>query len=326
MARGLHRLMILVLLAALSGCTDAEQGSPGSAAIHPAGSGMPTVDPSAGSGAIEGRVTDDEGRPLEGVSLGIPSLGLTTASGRDGAVRIDDVPVGSWPVVATSTRHLARLMNVTVNRGETTRLDVMMAPRPSEAPYYDTVTLVGHYTCAHEMPLWTGDCMLVYESQTGQNDTLTDETFAYRIIVGEGWESVVLELVWTYAANNQFDGMRLYLENGNGTESGHSFKVGRTDGLANPLRLQVNRGEPHPRADYYVGTNVQAFIPDAGEEVQIRVFPRGKLYEQTSLVCTNPFQNQGCLLGVGLGLDIQFTVYASVFYRARALDTFTAVA
>lgn len=315
-----------VLLTAMAGCTGAPGGLEGGPGTTPSWTGSSnSADEGAGVGSVAGRVVDDEARAIEGARAEILGLALSAVSDAEGAFLLDGVPVGSRVLEVTAPAHASTARNISVERGRATEVDVVLMPLPSDVAYHLTVPFEGHYTCAHEVPIWTGDCMLLYESQTGEDDSVTEEQYAFRTLVADAWESVVLDVEWTYPANNQLDGMRLYLENGNGTETGHSYKVGRADGPDSPLRLQVNRGEPHPRADYYVGTGVRAFIPDAGDDVQIRVFPRGNLYDVTSQVCTNPTQQQGCLLGVGVGIEIRFTVYASVFYFAPAPADFSAL-
>ncbi len=42
---------------------------------------------------------------------------------------------------------------------------------PSYAPHNPTHIFIGYYDCTHEIPIWTGDRMILYNAFTGQNDT-----------------------------------------------------------------------------------------------------------------------------------------------------------
>ena len=269
---------------------------------------------------VLGLVTNDEIMPVPSARVLVVETGQTAVTDQSGAFSIFDVPAGTWTIRVEEPRHIAIQEAFTVEDAEAARLDLMLPTIPGVSPYRSLFMFRGHYDCAHEVPIWPGDCMLLYQVATGGPDEYTNETFAFRLPVEEHWESIVLEVEWQTSAENQLDGMRLYLENGNGTESGHSYLVARAEGPSSPLRLVVNRGELHPRADVYEATSQKAFIPDAGELAQIRVFPRGKFYDQTSQVCSD----SGCLLGVGVGLDIDFKVYATVFYVDRAASDYSA--
>ncbi|MGH9896407.1 MAG: hypothetical protein ACREA0_31310, partial [bacterium] len=201
-------------------------------------------------------------------------------------------------------------------------VDVALSLLPSLEPYNRTVSFEGHYDCAHEVPIWTGDCMLLYEAITNESDPYTDENFVFHFPINARWDSVVMELRWQGGANNQLDGMRLYLERPTKNETDHSIKVGRADGNENPLRFVVHRGIDHPRADIDPETNKPATFPFNGSQAQIRAFPHGKFYNE---LCQAGNSTLGsCFLGVGVGVDLQFTIHATVFYNGRAPEGFTA--
>lgn len=269
---------------------------------------------------VLGQVTNDEIMPVPSARVLVVETGQIATTDESGAFTIHDVPPGTWTIRVEEPRHVAIQEPFTVKEAEAARLDLMLPTIPGVTPHRSLFTFRGHYDCAHEVPTWPGDCMILYEVATGEPDSYTNETFAFRIPVEQHWESVVLEVDWEAGAENQLDGMRLYLENGNGSDTGHSYLVGRAEGPQSPLRLVVNRGDFHPRADLYEGTTQKAFIPDDGELAQVRVFPRGKFYDQTSQICSD----SGCFLGVGAGLDIDFTVYATVFYVDRAAAEYSA--
>jgi hypothetical protein len=129
-------------------------------------------------------------------------------------------------------------------------------------------------------------------------------------------------MVWDEPATNQLDGMRVYLEKANITADGHSHKIARADGPASPLAVRVDRGIVHETADTYPGTDTPVALEPGGEEALVRVFPRGHFYDETKQICDSDGK---CFLGLGAGLDLRFTVYATVFYNAPPPDGFTAI-
>lgn len=285
-----------------------------------------TTVPMAEFGSIAGVVYDDEGRPLSGVQVEVVGENLTATSAASGDYQIDNVPIGPQSLEANATGFEGVSKDVTVTAGATATLDLILVAVPTDEFYFRTVELEGHYDCANEIPIWTEDCLILYEEATGQEDDVTSEKNAFvSDLVTEGWGAVLAELVWEKPANNQLDGMRLYVEETNLTNEGHGWKLGRADGPDSPLRVLINRGEPGPRADVYTGTDTYALISDEGEDVLIRVFGRGHLYEYTSQVCEDQENQQKCLLGLGVGLDIRFTVYFTVFFHGEAPADFTAI-
>lgn len=285
-------------------------------------SGSNAVPSSNAVGTVSGTVTDDEHRPIHGASVRHAASNQTATSDAQGAYTLQSVPEGASTVHVSVLGFAGQEQEVMVQPGTTVTVDFALEPLASVEPYSRLFVFDGTYDCAFEAVILTGDCLILYESQVGEPDPVTEEEFAFRLPIEPGWEGVVLEMTWTVAGNNQLEGMRLYLEHGNGTETGHSVKTARIDGPDSPLRLDVDRGAPHPSADTYPETTTQAQIPDEGEEAQVRAFPRGNLYEHTSQVCD---ADGRCLLGIGVGLDVSFTIYATVFYNQGAPDGYSAI-
>ena len=78
-------------------------------------------------GSIAGRVTDDAGVPLEGVSLALEGTLLAASTGADGRYRLDDVPVGAYELVVRKAGYGLQRRPVTVSVGATTTVDVTLA-------------------------------------------------------------------------------------------------------------------------------------------------------------------------------------------------------
>ena len=78
-------------------------------------------------GSIAGRVTDEAGVPLEGVSLALEGTLLAASTGADGRYRLDDVPVGTYELVVRKSGYGLQRRPVTVSVGATTTVDVTLA-------------------------------------------------------------------------------------------------------------------------------------------------------------------------------------------------------
>lgn len=310
-------LTATVLSLVLSGCLGQGDGvdSDGTGASLPTGS--------TARGRLEGHVTDDELVPISGANVTIEGTGLAATTDGEGAFTVDGVPPGNQTVEAVKEGYEPARHFVDVRPGSTAQAEVRLTILPSYAPHNRTLVFDGHYDCAHEIPIWTGDCMILYQAATNQSDPYTTEKFQFRFDVNARWQSFVMELAWQGAANNQLDGMRFYLEHVTNTTTEHSVKVGRADGPQNPLRFVVQRDEAHPRADPDPKTGKAATFPVNGSLAQVRVFPHGKFYNESCSVGNATIGR--CMLGVGVGVGIKFTVYATVFYNERAPTGFSAI-
>lgn len=305
-------VLLLFVVPILAGCLG--NGAP-EETIAP-----PTPEPEFGE--IVGVAVDDEVRPVANATVFLVEESRNATTGADGTFRFDQVATGTKMVRAVAEGHGTAEARVEVAADAVAEAQLTLPVLPEYVARNLTSFFEGHYDCANEIPIWTGDCLILYENVTGQPDPYTTETFTFYMPIDPRWDSIVLELTYETSANNQLDGMRVYLEHVTDEQTGHSVKVGRADGNENPLRLVVNRGEPHPQADVDPATGEPATFDYGGDLAQIRVFPKGHLWEYTSQVCNSEGR---CFLGVGAGLDIKFTVYATVFYNERAPDGFTAV-
>lgn len=257
---------------------------------------------------LSGRVLDDEERPLEGAAVTLVPGNATSVTDPGGRFLLSRLPPGRVIVVVALVGYETLNASLHLPPGATHR-DLRLSPLPRAMARSVPVHYRGDYDCAFELLILGGDCLVLYENVTGEQDPVTKETYVFRLRVGPNWSRVDLNLTWQSGADNQLDGMRFLLEHGNSSKTGHGTQVARSEGAANPLRIVVERGVPHPLADTYDGTGTKATIADAGEELQVRVHPRGKLAERGSLQCVG-----ACWQGVGFGVDLTFTVDGAVLY------------
>ena len=288
--------LLLVVLLALSGC--AAPAAPG-AAIAPL------------LASLEGTVVDVELRPVPNATVTLVPHGRTGITDASGAFSFPGLRPGNATLRVDHPEFEPAQSILVLEPSIKLRHDVRLVPIPKSLPHDEQFVFKGTFDCASEVLIIGADCLVLYENVTGENDPLTQEENAFPLLIKPGWQTIYLNLTWDSGAENQLDGMRLNLEHGNGSTTGHSYQVAQTAGTDQPLELLVTRGEPHPSADYYDGTDTIAMIGDEGEEAQVRVFPRGKATDTFGTICQEP---RKCFLGLGVGLDIRFEVHAIVHY------------
>ena len=263
--------------------------------------------------SLEGTVVDVELRPIPNASVAVQPLARMATTDASGRFSLLGLPPGNATIRVTHPDFEPSESSLLLEPATTLRHEFRLVPIPQMVAHDEAFLFTGTFDCASEILIIGADCLVLYENVTGENDPITDEENAFPLLIKPGWETIYLNLTWESGAENQLDGMRLNLEHGNGSTTGHSYQVAQTAGIEQPLELFVVRGQPHPTADHYDGTDTVAMIADAGEEAQVRVFPRGKMTDTFGTICQEP---RKCLLGVGVGLDIRFDVHVIVHYAA----------
>lgn len=309
------RYAVLIIAILLAGCTE-----PSPAMVVP-------TDTVEMYGSLLGRAVDDELVPLPNITITLVESASQTLTAADGSFSFGDVPIGEYSVAATHPMYEETLVEVDVVVDEETVLELGLVKKPEYRPFNLTVPLEGQFECGAELPIITGPCWTFVEGVScgaPVNNCVTDPVFKskyeFRFDVAPRWETLVAELVWTSGAT-AMDGMRMYVENTNVSAQGaHGTAVSKVHGNKQPLTLRIDRGQPALGHETYAG-GAPAYIPDEGGTQQIRVFPKGQAYDQTSQVCSD----SGCLLGVGVGMDVTFTVYLTIFYNQAAPAGFSAV-
>lgn len=288
--------ILVVLLATYAGC--AAPAAPGTAVSDLLSS-------------LEGTVVDVELRPIANATVTLLPHEQSILSDEAGRFQFPRLSPGNGTLRVEHPDFEPAVATILLEPAATLRQDVRLIPIPRPVPHDEPFWFEGAFDCASEMLIIGADCFVLYENLTGANDPITNEQNTFRLPIRPGWETIYLNLTWESGAENQLDGMRLNLEHGNGSSTGHAYQVAQTWGSTQPLEILVQRGEPHPSADYYDGTDTPATISEQGEETQVRIFPRGKMTDEFGMICHEP---RKCLLGLGVGLDIRFDVNAIVHY------------
>lgn len=301
-------LLALLVCASLAGC----QGKPGTGTNF-TGSLAPGV------GDLEGRVTDDEFRPIAGVQVDLrgPVEEASTTTDETGAFAFGSLVASTYVLTALHPRFEPSKQFVAIENDTVATVDVSLKLLPENRPFSTILTpMRGHYDCAAEAVILTGDCFILWENVTGGPNPVTvhDETFSFN--VSKGWTTALMQVEYSTGPNNQLDGMRFYVAPANESDvaSAHHTKLAIAEGDANPLLIRLDVGQPHERADAWKPGGMNAQLDPAGGRLLGLVYPRGNGAETTETVC-DPRYPDRCFLGVGLGLSIDFTARVAIFYN-----------
>jgi hypothetical protein len=281
-------------------------------------------------GGVQGFVLDQESVPLANATVAVVAFGLQATTAADGRYSFLDLPVNNYSFVVSHDRYVDGTFAVDVRPDQVAKHNVTLGLLPDYRPFNVTTPLVGQIDCAAEAAIITGPCWTAVEGVSCDprvNHCTADPVFGskyqFPFGVNARWDTIIAELVWS-AGTNGLDGMRLYVENANTSAQGlHGKGVAKVYGGAKPLVARIDRGTPAPGHEFYDDAKkVPAFVPDDGGPQQVRVFPEGKAYDQTSQQCLGSY---GCLLGAGAGMNVRFTVYLTIFYNGAAPKGWTAV-
>lgn len=279
----------------------------------------PHASPDARPADLTGFVFDEEERPLAGATVRVAELGREARTDATGAYDLTGLAAGRWLTAVRAPGHALVEEAIDLPPGSEVRQDFRLPVLPAPVAHVEHFSFRGSYDCGSEVLILAGDCLVLYENATGQPDPVTQDAYAFRLPIHAAWQTIHVALAWQSGAENQLDGMRLLVEHGNASKTGHGIQVARADGSDNPLEILIARGQAHPTADKYAGTGTAARVPDDGEELQVRVQPRGKHTDVFGQVC-DP-RTGGCFLGVGVGFDLNFDIEATVAYEPRPAET-----
>jgi iron complex outermembrane recepter protein len=85
-----------------------------------------------GPAALQGRITTDAGQPAALVNVALLGTTRGTAADEQGEFRLDNLPAGAQTVVVSAVGFETRRQSVQLTAGETTRLDVVLAPQSQQ--------------------------------------------------------------------------------------------------------------------------------------------------------------------------------------------------
>lgn len=210
-------ILVLTLLgtAVLAGCVG---GGAGGGKSNPTFS---SFQPDASTGVINGAVTDSEARPLADVQVGIRSTQEATRTDASGRFSFGNLDPGKYTVDAAKIGFDPIAREVEVKAGETTLLDLQLAPLAiTGAPHFVAFPFQGYYDCALGAAAWVSACSYPYTAaylavkngtcvqapactppitdlhNVGAPKDLQKNEFRYNFTV-QGNATVVSEMSWT---------------------------------------------------------------------------------------------------------------------------------
>jgi hypothetical protein len=204
--------MVLVLPLVLSACVGSSGGPSASSAApsdppHLAAGEFPE------GGAIEGRVFDDEAKPLSGAQVSIVSPSLSVLTGAEGEFRFRALAPGTYRLGAQALGHEVGARSVTVEAGQTAKVVFSLRPLAVNVAYQETFgPFQGYFECQASLghAISYGDCVglgrLPYHSANDKT------VFNYRL-TGNDLQTMMAQARWTKASAATGDRMYFEIDN-----------------------------------------------------------------------------------------------------------------
>lgn len=261
-------------------------------------------------GTIHGIVTDDEFLPLPGVvvrlrTVSFSPFAMEDLTKADGSFLFERVPLGPQVLMAQKANYLEFEQEIVVVAGEVIEPKIQLRPIPSTTSRIVALApLQGSYDCAAAWGAESGSCDNPVKSVAGQGAFQTRNN--HTIEIPSGWGGLLLELVWRTGQQSSLDGVRFLAESsqGNGTYADVHTTGNRT-------RIAIDRGSIYP------GASLNHSIPTDGAKLYLRLLPVGKLDGAT---CETQ-----CLRGIGAGVDLEYSVYTTLFLGTGVDRSYSAV-
>lgn len=337
-----HALPLLALLVAstLAGClgdqADPEPASTpnGLAGIVNGTDDAPEDGDPATTGTVRIEVVNPSLEPIAGAKVAV--AGRTGLTGDDGFATLDRVRQGTHNLSANKDGYREAIAEVTVIPGDTATTRVKLLPEflapatpppPENQSYAREYDFAGVFECSLVYLIIPGDCLTIVDYTLDQPcqqpdvpdaactdvrpGDATDEQNAFDFPLDRGWETVIVEQVWTPIIPGTK--MQVALEPAEYDEQGHAPKYARVYG-ENPLYIRLENGVVHETAEASVeGADPGMPNPAGGEVITSRSFIIGEGHNAGGLG----------FLGVGFAYGQRFDVYVTVFYGEPAPEGFT---
>lgn len=249
---------LFALLVLLAGCaSDVPSAGPAGAAAAFDDLDVTATDT---KGILLGVVVDAAIRPIDGavIALALPDGSKEESSTDDqGRFAFGDLDPGTYFLAVSHALYLPVQASAEVVAGEDDPpvLRVQLERLFSQDPYSELIAYDGYLACAYSVgisstcvndytrligfvPGCEGGCLKDYNvSQTGGNIR------EYTATVGAGWQVLVFEMTWTPTVQGLGESLGVTVSYFNRTSTGHWYA---SESQPNPLRMQVNVGEPGP--------------------------------------------------------------------------------
>lgn len=328
--------LLLSVMALLAGCTGSESGPEGGNGTGPGQTIAPPAEFNETTGAIEGRVYDQEARIIPGAQLGLlQAPDFMTESDSEGRFTISKIPEGDYTLAVSALGFEPFEEGVQVIVGKVTPMEVEMVALPSQDPYDELRILDGLLECAVALVRTT-------LSNPANCDSSTTG-ISFHTLYPNGWPTTwvgtMVEANWESNDYLAFDYNDRDIPSQNGSSVGYYGVYARFRGQS-PVHFLVER------CGNYMETmfgRAPAPCDDASvnsSHMRIDTFYVGQFQEEThnlDPVCQIPIPpagvnpvvpayQAGCY-GVGVALGLRWTNYVTIFHRELPpdIDSFTAM-
>jgi hypothetical protein len=284
------------------------------------------------SGAIHGMITNEEGQPMPGASVGIVDAAeLATQSSGNGEYTLSELAPGTYNLAVAALGFETQARRVTVVVGEVTEADFVLQQIAIDVAYHEIRTEAGYVLCtvraypgvpttgAGGLPRWVTGVAACGETEVPGFPK--DRFIIHWKPLAEGVTELLLEMEWrSNQALGKGQGVTLEMD---GKSNNLAATYGDVLGTS-PIRLHVNE------------TKMKAVAETAGQDcfeskckMQTRVFGAANTTEFYSPVAPpelGPAGKPSNKIDAGIVFDQRNTQYITTFHGMLRPTAYTAVA
>jgi hypothetical protein len=297
------RLPLLLALAvglSLAGCV----GGPGDASEGP--SQPASIDAEAREIHLRGHVLTPALVPVADASVSVVAMGLAQRTAADGGFDFGAVPSRLYTLQVSAAGYADATLTVSPDEAAAA-LSIVLEPGAPVEPYTTTVSFHGVLECAFEALIISPSCDSALTVVPGA-PRLFRENQSFVFGADPGWRTLVLDVVFDAEAHPGLDGLRAVVRGSLDPDGGGEYlQYGRWNGPSSfTIRME-------PGGNYTDGTEP---VPANATGFQVDVYPHGHAYHEA---CAET----SCFLGAGAASNVEFDVYATLFYVESAPAGFT---
>lgn len=294
-----HRLVGLLLLVLLAGCTAPNVGPAASSSVVP--SAAPTTL------TLHGVVVDAALHPLPNATTTVLEL---HRSAQGATFRFPDVAAAPYTLTASAAGFHSKSLVVSPAQADQ-EIRFVLDVDPAQTAYNVTTHFHGSMQCALEAGIISPSCDTLVTAAGGPQ--VTPSNTSTILPVDAQWRTVVADVVFDASKQPGLQGLRVTVQGtSDQSELGTYQQYGRFNGTSS-FTFHLEPGGAYPEGIKPVPTNTTQFRFD--------VYPQSLGWHAT---CQPPAPASGpCLLGAGAGTDVEFDLYLTTFYGRAAPAGFT---
>jgi hypothetical protein len=262
--------------------------------------------PAANEVHLRGHVLTPALVPIGNASITVVAMDLADTTEADGAFDFGTRPSRIYTLQAAAPGFLDATMTVTPAEA-VAAIKVVLEPGYPTTPYNTTVAFRGILECAFEALIISPSCDSALTAVPGAPRVFR-ENQSFLFGADLGWKTLVLDIVFDGETHPGLEGLRTTVRGSLDPDGGGVYsQYGR---WSSPDSFTVRI---EPGGNYTDGTEV---VPLNATGFQVDVYPHGHAYHQ---VCAET----SCFLGAGFAQNVEFDVYATLFYVEPAPADFT---